>query len=832
MRFLTLLFLSLFSISAVNAQDLTGFWKGSITEGFVNTKYNLEIKLLKLKGNVYAGTSRISYKTPNSASRGAFSEHYFSGYSSDGRSLKIRQIKILSQKTVGDMIWCPNNIFEFTPSKDLASMTGDVTQGCYSSAAMRNGDVVLERKSMLTEADQSTILNYYREEFPDVRVVSLVASESPVKDKISYNSNHRLIVGIKHAPGQNVGVVKLKSLSINKYIAPIIIQTKQTATADDKVISEFQFALSTDFRIEPDSARFNVQVYPRENAPEVEVNVEKKMAIATEPFFKAIDIAVDPGTAKRNALLMRMVGPNLDDRNKARTEFESLIAGGDHAAMIWKSLLLYYGDGGYEQQVFQSFDWMSKGYETVRQRARIRDYESMYLLAHCYLHGKGQVGEQNFALTLLDEAANSSIALSLFYRGISLHGRKNYAGAYEAFKNAFANKVPLAGVWVGHYLQHGLATTTPNEIAALQVYSAAAKAGAYEAYVSIGNLLWKKDSKAAIDSVMLGAEKSSKCAYWLGELYLTDSKYQDLDKARHWLEKAEKAGNADAAHLLGATYDINGSVLGWPVDATKSFAYLEKAAHQGQTQSMAILSLIYRNGTDKFGANMVKSIFWSTMAKVVDGTIYSKPEQKKSDTRVEDAVDFFNAVTEPSVITTTYDAYDGSIVDVSDNSFDGLNILGNLIDMYASRVRGGGPAPQEYPSGCELMFSNQNIHTYGGTIAKPFTTSIQVKKGDRFNVKAWGEGQNKNARTCCNKNEEHTVRPYGVTGLPEFVSPQDTGKEKLPFGAFAMKIGTGDWQYAGQDADFVANADGYLSFQLTAIPPHDGFYIFMVQTKE
>ncbi|KAF0537288.1 kinase-like protein [Gigaspora margarita] len=211
--------------------------------------------------------------------------------------------------------------------------------------------------------------------------------------------------------------------------------------------------------------------------------------------------------------------------------------------------------------------------------------DAMYYLGYIYVFGKLGVNRNegrgikylrraarndNYrAVALLAKLENGEVPLILFDKGIKMHKRKNYYGAWVCFNRLAEFNHPLAKVWLGYYLLYGHYHRKKDPIRARQLFKEVAdKHNHSEAQCQYAFLLIDDIKKVTNEPekgnlykeilyyLGLAAENSENpcdiAMYYLGYIYVAGKLRVRRDKERgiKYLVKASSNNNDRAIALL------------------------------------------------------------------------------------------------------------------------------------------------------------------------------------------------------------------------------------------------------------------------------------------
>ncbi|MEM7106020.1 MAG: hypothetical protein AAF502_22985 [Bacteroidota bacterium] len=128
-----------FSFTALQAQDLSGFWSGKLTQhtGDKIVDYTFTLSLEHNEGKI-TGKSYVAIDD-------IYAEESLEGYF-DGKILKFQEKEILKQKVIPNLEWCiKNGLLELKYDKGTLRLEG-WWKGVTSFGLCDDGEVFLEKK--------------------------------------------------------------------------------------------------------------------------------------------------------------------------------------------------------------------------------------------------------------------------------------------------------------------------------------------------------------------------------------------------------------------------------------------------------------------------------------------------------------------------------------------------------------------------------------------------------------------------------------------------------------------------------------------------------------
>lgn len=247
-----------------------------------------------------------------------------------------------------------------------------------------------------------------------------------------------------------------------------------------------------------------------------------------------------------------------------------------------------------------------KDIETYIARHRVDTYVSprAHRLAFKYFSRQVAFNNDRFAQFVLGEHHE-------FGLGVGVDHKK----AYEWYEKSANQGYHRAQLKMGLFHREGKGGAIKNEATERRWLEAAVKQNNAEAQRALAESLCYSKSQPLDCSrglellkASLKARNTGDTLYHIGYIHFSGAGGIPVDytKAKAWYTKADKKGDAMAAHGLGVIYN-NG--LGVPVDFEKAYEYVKRGAQRGLAESQRAVGemYLYGEGVDK---NLVEAYAW------------------------------------------------------------------------------------------------------------------------------------------------------------------------------------------------------------------------------
>jgi TPR repeat protein len=250
----------------------------------------------------------------------------------------------------------------------------------------------------------------------------------------------------------------------------------------------------------------------------------------------------------------------------AQSEFLAAAQAGDTASMVKLAQLFLLKD-----EPHNAVSWLEKASE-------LGDPQGQYLLATCYILGRGVPVKRSKARRLHEAAAAQGhlpAAMELESRGQTCEARKHYRAAIQAAPT---------GAPQAHFRMAMYYTKRRKEQDAFRHFLMGAKAGDRECQYRAGLGYKRREDESRAEKWFLraAAQGHVPSMYEIGALY-ADSKTKTYDDAKEWMQRATDRGHLNAMARLGIWHTCMWFLKPDEQDHAYGRQLVEKAAKLGNS---------------------------------------------------------------------------------------------------------------------------------------------------------------------------------------------------------------------------------------------------------
>lgn len=450
--------------------------------------------------------------------------------------------------------------------------------------------------------------------------------------------------------------------------------------------------------------------------------------VKTSNFVKTIETVDADWKSQRLQLIGSYYGMS-NYKYDISKELKKLGDAGDVKAKVWEGIFTYYGQAGFEQDEQLAFykARSNSAFDEVSLLAESGDVEAIYLASIGYkigIRGKNTkaIGENLFEKTLKKEFAPALFNIAV--QRIS-ENKKNDAKYY--LEKCIEKGISIANFQRAKYYEEGAV--------AFASYEKLAKMGYPDAQLMLSELYSKgtgvaKDVAKSINYLKAAASTNSYGKIALANVYLADKATFALGVKLK--REAASQGNRDAMFELGLMYlyDKNLEIR----NSREGIELIKKSAELGQAQSMNLLGILYSDGKLMAGDKFL-SRYWINQA-ATKGVGQALNETLGNATN--GIVDFFSGVMsyKPSSYYEVVDQYNNVLKSgyADDGVFSHI-VWGGLTNMFAQSRK----QRQEIIDDIRLIYSRNNISTYGGIISSKVRLPFRMKTNYLVDIYASGK---------------------------------------------------------------------------------------------
>ena len=521
----------------------------------------------------------------------------------------------------------------------------------------------------------------------------------------------------------------------------------------------------------------------------------KDLQLSYEPFFKKRPST----TGIYSSPSMKAVGPYygfIDSTyHEVAKSLDLLEASGDKIAMMWKSIFLYKGIGGYKPDELKALNLGKESLNAVENKARMGEIESIHLMYYaCQMGLEGRKSKQTGAI-FLDLAVRADFRPALYDQALQDYINKNFEECNTMIIRSFQSGVRKAAVIIASMYEKGY-YVQKNIDSALVWYNKGINFGDPDALYHCAILYShgedvSTDLNRSFDLATKAANKNCPGAmFYLANLYFhgMGDIPPNIPLSIKWFQQAAEYGDLEGMYAMAVIY-TDGDLPGIVKNERTAFSWAKKAAELGQSQAMKMLSKFYEEG-NVVGKNIIKSRYWFNQC-----VLRGEENRQNANTNTVDLLNIWRyADFSPTYYYT--DSYGNYLGDGDPDLFGGL-LTGFLGSYFESRMR-----TQPMINGLEFIQNKNEKRIYGGTITSQFTSGLELRKGQIISIKAYGTvtlgWMLSNIPADGIDNPFYAI--YSI--LPT-----------LPHGAVMAGMNN-NWQFIGKSGVFMAPADGMLSLAI------------------
>jgi TPR repeat protein len=586
-----------------------------------------------------------------------------------------------------------------------------------------------------------------------------------------------------------------------------------TFTIPKKGQSELPLNLNTDFSVPSGRVHFNIMFYY------YGISIaQKTIEVPTESFYKLSNVTVAQSSSPRMKAVSGYYGFSNASFSDVSKQIESLVAGGDKMASMWKAAFLSMGYGEYKINEDEGYAIAKTAFASVENKARNGDAEALYLLFYaCQMGLEGGAGKV-FANDFLKKSASAGFLPARYDYALRSAEDKDYTNALNELQDVYNLGLKISANKIGLMYEKGWGANKDVNMA-MEWYKKGMAFGDPEAVLSIANLYAAglentppDPAKAMSLAAQAAAKNCTKAMVFLGEKY-ADGKQgigRNISLAIKWLKEASDNGDRQAMLALGEIY--LGDLPGLVKDEHTGLFWIKKAAEAGSPKAMLILAKYYNEGT-LVEKDIIAARYWYNQA-----VLKGKAQQDNTGLLAasQSFMDFWKyADFSPSYVYV--DEGGNYLRDGDDGLFNGLfsGLMGSMGSYYGNQ--------QQLIDGLEYVCKKDGCKIYGGTVSSNFFSNLYLKRGQTVDIKVYGivsTGMMSGPATADglgNNWQEYAI----IKGIP-------------CSSVIATVKGSNDWKFIGQSSTYTAANEGQLALALNAIDyrNYKGYFDVVVQVQE
>lgn len=798
--------------SPVFGQELAGKWSGRFVTDTRKISLSYELDLVHKSGNVYTGIARTKYKGVFAITSMQANVETLVQVVRRGMTLDITELRILTEKRYQDQPWCLKRI----QLKAEVSRQGDTSYGgeYYNRCTIveqLGGTASLSKENQVSDEAVVQRLKAFLE--PDARIVA--ATFTPT---------------LFQTPALTLGQVKIhvknnSSSETKSYVhlryngKPDIVEIgpRQTAKYHVAILSKGEtdsilFPITIKGNLYTDTVFFTAALTSVDEYSPGHINDSTILAVPVQRFFPDTSghLHFSAGYLNTRKLILDSVYQGTwAGEQAAGKKLEALIAQKDTLADCWKAIFLRYGYAGFPANRTEGYAIARKHHKKITALAARGDMEALLLFAVFGHMGVGKLHETSLVPRIWPIVSREGQHIGRFHHGLYLSDIGDYRYAKSIFALAAMGNIKKAAGPLAYLMQKDREPEIFGRNQRQWNEDGIKYADPYAILLKLKQLNAERKLDEAINMASAYTKlKIPECMTWLAVVYA--SRQNNVTGAMELLQQAAALHSPEALYTLACFYDGRMNTPNWPLNHEKAVAYAKKAAEMGLPDAMFLLAEYYGNGTHDLAKSDLQSAYWKLAGMDYVGSLYWLPEKNNA---VVD-FDFIDEVFSASTITITYNTMDGTVEDISDNSLDPVNFLGNLAKRYLRAVN----QPEvEVEQGFKQV--SEKPATYIGSVSGGFTADITVKKGQRITLRCWNKYY----------NDRSDPTPDG--NLLSISADWPYLRQQLPKGTFQFKTGNGNWVTAGSEYTGIADATGSITFSVNGYTKNQVQYIFELMVE-